>query len=71
MTNTTSPEMLTPEAEVAPRHPYFPSLTGHPALGTGANSGIGKAVALGLAKAGADVIVNYGVDPTTRCRGAA
>ena len=34
-----------------------------PALVTGANSGIGKAVALGLAAAGADVVVNYVTDP--------
>jgi glucose 1-dehydrogenase len=30
---------------------------------TGANSGIGRAVALGLAAAGADVVVNYVTDP--------
>jgi glucose 1-dehydrogenase len=30
---------------------------------TGANSGIGRAVALGLAASGADVVINYVVDP--------
>ncbi|MDE2222363.1 MAG: SDR family oxidoreductase [Candidatus Omnitrophica bacterium] len=37
-------------------------LKGQKALVTGANSGIGKSVALGLAKAGADVVINYVVD---------
>ncbi|MCG6974427.1 MAG: SDR family oxidoreductase [Desulfobacterales bacterium] len=38
-------------------------LQGQKALVTGANSGIGKGIALELAKAGADVVVNYIVDP--------
>jgi len=32
---------------------------------TGANSGIGKAVALGLARAGADIVINYVTHPET------
>src|SRR5262249_56860589 len=34
-------------------------LPGQKALVTGANSGIGKAVAIALGQAGADVVVNY------------
>jgi glucose 1-dehydrogenase len=36
------------------------SLAGQSALVTGSSSGIGRAVAIGLARAGADVVVNYG-----------
>lgn len=37
----------------------LPLLRGQKALVTGANSGIGKATAIGLGRAGADVVVNY------------
>ncbi len=47
----------------APDTPFPHSLHGQTALVTGANSGIGHGVAVGLAKAGADVVVNYVTDP--------
>ena len=54
---STLPKVETPDS----RTPKI--LPGQKALVTGANSGIGKGIAIELAKAGADVIVNYVVDP--------
>ncbi len=54
-----------PDADRIPKIPYYPVLAGQPAIVTGANSGIGEAVALGLAQAGADVVVNYVTHPET------
>jgi len=46
-----------PEA-VAPQCTILKSLRGQKALVTGASSGIGKAIAVALGHAGADVVVN-------------
>jgi glucose 1-dehydrogenase len=43
----------------APSRPVPKVLVGQKALVTGANSGIGRAVALALGQAGADIVVNY------------
>ncbi len=52
-----------PDSQPVPIVPYPVTLAGQTALVSGANSGIGKAVAIGLARAGADVIVNYVANP--------
>jgi glucose 1-dehydrogenase len=44
---------------VMPRCPAQPILAGQKALVTGASSGIGRAIAIALGDAGADVLVNY------------
>ncbi len=43
----------------APAVPAYPLLSGQKALVTGANSGIGRGVAMAMGQAGADVCVNY------------
>ncbi len=48
---------------VLPSCPINKVLKGQKALITGANSGIGEAVALALAEAGADVVINYVTHP--------
>lgn len=48
-----------PAPVVMPNCPTLPLLKGQKALVTGGNSGIGRAIALALGHAGADVVVNY------------
>ena len=48
---------------VIPRSRSARILAGQKCLVTGANSGIGRAVALALGRAGADVVVNYVAEP--------
>ncbi len=47
---------------VLPQCPPLKLLAGQKALVTGASSGIGKAIAISLGEAGADVAINYGHD---------
>ncbi|HEY1837360.1 MAG: SDR family oxidoreductase [Rhizomicrobium sp.] len=49
----------------APKRPIQKVLVGQKALVTGANSGIGRSVAIALGQAGADVVVNYVVGDDT------
>src|SRR5437763_13979833 len=60
--NTLIPDEVLPEV-VMPACPIRKVLKGQKALVTGANSGIGKGIAIALAHAGADVVVNYRTSP--------
>lgn len=51
----------TPPNEMPPA-PIHPVLVGQKALVTGASKGLGQAMAIGFAMAGADVLVNYSAD---------
>jgi glucose 1-dehydrogenase len=55
----TAPKETSPAGLTAPSLAVPKLLTGQKALVTGANSGIGKSVAIALGQAGADVVVNY------------
>src|SRR5450755_2686173 len=55
----TTPPAATAPKSTAPPVPMHKCLSGQKARVTGANSGIGRGVAIGLAQAGADVLVNY------------
>ncbi len=51
-----------PPVELPPRRPG-PSLSGQKALVTGASKGLGQGIAVAMAEAGADVLLNYFSDP--------
>jgi len=53
---------LSSQTSSAPPRPVSRVLAGQKVLVTGANSGIGRGVAIGCAEAGADVVVNYVTD---------
>jgi glucose 1-dehydrogenase len=55
----TTPTAASSAVSTAPTVAVYKLLTGQKALVSGANSGIGKAVAIALGQAGADVFVNY------------
>ena len=46
----------------APPCRIYPVLTGQKALISGASKGLGQAMAIGVAQAGADVLINYNSD---------
>lgn len=56
-----SDETYSPPNEM-PTAPIHPVLVGQKALVSGASKGLGQAIAIGLAEAGADVLVNYNSD---------
>jgi glucose 1-dehydrogenase len=56
-----SENIYTPPNEM-PQVPIHPVLVGQKALVTGASKGLGQAMAIGFAQAGADVLVNYSSD---------
>jgi glucose 1-dehydrogenase len=63
----TAPNAATPFNNDLPNYKNMPKLlAGQKALVTGANSGIGEAVAIAMARAGADVVVNYVVGETEK-----
>ena len=55
-------QKYTPPNEM-PQAPIHRVLVGQKALVSGASKGLGQAIAIGFAKAGADVLVNYNSDP--------